>query len=80
MAGTLPPGMRQLVLLALVLQAAAAPALPLWEITGTRNRIVLLGSIHFLRAADYPLAPAIASAFGDPNSTPHLPAVAEPTD
>ena len=63
MAGTLPPGMRQLVLLALVLQAAAAPALPLWEITGTRNRIVLLGSIHFLRAADYPLAPAIASAF-----------------
>jgi uncharacterized protein len=63
MAGPLPPGMRQLVLLALVLQAAAAPALPLWEITGTRNRIVLLGSIHFLRAADYPLAPAIASAF-----------------
>lgn len=63
MAGPLPPGMRQLVLLALVLQAAAAPALPLWEITGTRNRIVLLGSIHFLRAADYPLAPAITSAF-----------------
>jgi uncharacterized protein YbaP (TraB family) len=54
--------MRQLALLVLALQAAAAPALPLWELTGTSNRISLLGSIHFLRAADYPLAPAIRSA------------------
>ena len=41
---------------------AAAPALPLWELTGTRNHIMVLGSIHFLRAADYPLAPAITNA------------------
>jgi len=63
MAGTLPPGIRQLALLVLGLQAAAAPALPLWEITGTSNRVMVLGSIHFLRAEDYPLAPAITAAF-----------------
>lgn len=42
---------------------AAAPALPLWQLTGTSNRIMVLGSIHFLRAADYPLAPKITAAF-----------------
>jgi len=63
MAGTLPRGMRQLALLVLALQSSAVPALPLWELTGTSNRIMLLGSIHFLRATDYPLAPAIGSAF-----------------
>jgi hypothetical protein len=42
---------------------AAASALPLWELTGTRNHVMVLGSIHFLRAADYPLAPAITNAF-----------------
>ncbi len=62
MAGSLPRGMRQLALLVLALQSATAPALPLWELTGTSNRIMVLGSIHFLRAADYPLAPAIRSA------------------
>jgi hypothetical protein len=63
MAGMLPRGPRPLALLALCLQAAAAPALPLWELTGTSNRILVLGSIHFLRAEDYPLAPAITAAF-----------------
>ena len=62
MASNLPRGRCRLALLVLALQAAAAPALPLWELTGTSNRITLLGSIHFLRAADYPLAPAIRSA------------------
>lgn len=42
---------------------AAAPALPLWELTGTKNHIMVLGSIHFLRAADYPMAPEITRAF-----------------
>ena len=28
---------------------------PLWELEGTRNRVRLLGSIHFLRPGDYPL-------------------------
>ena len=40
-----------------------APALPLWEVSGTSNRVLLLGSIHFLRASDYPLDPAITAAF-----------------
>ncbi|MEQ1801223.1 MAG: TraB/GumN family protein [Gammaproteobacteria bacterium] len=62
---SLPRGMRTLALVVLAFHAAAAPALPLWELTGTSNRIVLLGSIHFLRAADYPLAPAITAAFDD---------------
>lgn len=38
--------------------AASLPAvaLPLWELKDTGNRIVLLGSIHYLRSADYPPA------------------------
>ncbi|MEO7386847.1 MAG: TraB/GumN family protein [Gammaproteobacteria bacterium] len=55
-------GTRQLALVLLGLQAAAAQALPLWELTGTSNRIMVLGSIHLLRAGDYPLAPAITAA------------------
>lgn len=47
------------------LHASIAPALPLWELTNTSNRITLLGSIHFLRASDYPLAPAITAALDD---------------
>jgi len=63
MIGTLPRGVRLLALLVPGLFATAAPALPLWELTGTDNRIMVLGSIHFLRPADYPLAPAIMAAF-----------------
>lgn len=44
------------------LAAGSVSAVPLWEITGTRNRVLLLGSIHTLRATDYPLDPAIAAA------------------
>jgi uncharacterized protein YbaP (TraB family) len=40
-----------------------ASALPLWEITGTSNRIHLVGSIHFLRPQDYPLPDAILETF-----------------
>lgn len=63
MSGTVPRGLPRLALLVLACHAAAAPALPLWELTGTSNRIMVLGSIHFLRAADYPLAPEITAAF-----------------
>ncbi len=53
--------------LAVLLLAAggsgAAAAAPVWEIEGTTNRIVLLGSIHYLRAADYPLAAAVTRAY-----------------
>ena len=42
---------------------SSAVALPLWELEGTSNRIQLLGSIHFLRAGDYPLPQAIIDAY-----------------
>ncbi|TFG83913.1 MAG: TraB/GumN family protein [Chromatiales bacterium] len=54
-----------IVLLTVGLHSATAAALPLWELTDTSNRIRLLGSIHFLRASDYPLNPAITAAFDD---------------
>ncbi len=50
---------------AAALWTRAAPALPLWELTGTRNHIMVLGSIHLLRATDYPLDPAITQAFAE---------------
>jgi len=62
-----PPGPWRGLWLGLVLGcwALAAPALPLWELTGTSNHIMLLGSIHVLRASDYPLAAPITAAFDD---------------
>lgn len=47
------------------LAATGAQALPLWEVEGTSNRMYLLGSIHFLRAQDYPLPTAITDALAD---------------
>jgi uncharacterized protein YbaP (TraB family) len=38
-------------------------ALPLWEIQGTDNKIFLLGSVHFLRAQDYPLPSKINEVY-----------------
>ena len=35
----------------------------LWEIHGKHNTVYLLGSIHTLRASDYPLAPAVLDAY-----------------
>lgn len=52
---------RWLVLVACVCNSAVA--LPLWELEGTRNRIQLLGSIHVLRAEDYPLPRAMIDAY-----------------
>lgn len=50
-------------LLTALLAGGAGAALPLWEIEGTANRIQLLGSVHFLRAGDYPLPTAIETAY-----------------
>lgn len=47
------------------LVTSSALALPLWELTGTRNHVLLLGSIHTLRPSDYPLDPAIAAALDE---------------
>lgn len=52
------------LLLCLALTSRAF-ALPLWELTGTDNRIHILGSVHFLRAADYPLPDAIMKVYDD---------------
>jgi len=35
----------------------------LWEIHGKHNTVYLLGSIHTLRASDYPLPPAVLDAY-----------------
>jgi len=44
---------------------APAVALPLWELEGTGNRVHILGSVHFLRASDYPLPDAIMRVYDD---------------
>lgn len=46
--------------------AHAAPAHhPLWVIEGKHNSVYLLGSVHVLRATDYPLAQPIMDAYRD---------------
>jgi uncharacterized protein YbaP (TraB family) len=44
---------------------ATATAAPLWEIEGTANRIHLLGSVHFLRAADGPLPDSVMDLYAN---------------
>ena len=39
--------------------------LTMWEVTGQKNTVFLLGSIHLLRPQDYPLPSAIDSAYAD---------------
>ena len=39
--------------------------LPMWQVTGERNHIYLLGSIHLLREQDHPLPQAIYAAYED---------------
>ena len=43
--------------------SAAAPHPPLWKIEGKRATVFLLGSVHLLTPADYPLAAPIEAAF-----------------
>lgn len=47
------------------LAAGSASALPLWLLEDDDNRVWLLGSIHLLRAADYPLPEPIQAAYRD---------------
>ena len=37
----------------------------LWKIAGGTNTVYLLGSVHFLKKSDYPLAPVIENAFSN---------------
>jgi uncharacterized protein len=47
---------------------ADTPLHSLWELHGKHNTVYLLGSIHVLRASDYPLAPAVLDAYRNANS------------
>jgi uncharacterized protein YbaP (TraB family) len=40
----------------------------LWALRGKHNTVYVLGSIHTLRASDYPLAPAVLDAYRDSKS------------
>ena len=42
---------------------ADTPLHSLWELHGKHNTVFLLGSIHVLRPADYPLSPAVMQAY-----------------
>jgi hypothetical protein len=44
-------------------QAAATNRHSLWKVSGQRATVYLLGSVHFLKADNYPLAAPIESAF-----------------
>jgi len=46
----------------LLASQAWAGKLPLWELEGGSNRILMLGSIHYLRPSDYPLPAAFDEA------------------
>jgi len=52
-----------MLLTLLVSTQALAEKLPVWEIQGTSNRVLLMGSIHFLRPADYPLPAGMDEAY-----------------
>jgi uncharacterized protein YbaP (TraB family) len=54
---------RGLALIIFLLLGQVASGIPLWELEGTRGQVRLLGSIHFLRASDYPLPAAMEQAY-----------------
>lgn len=62
--------MKKLLLVGLWLLAVctawAQPPVPLlWKVSGNHSSVYLLGSMHLLTSADYPLAPAVDNAFTD---------------
>ena len=40
-----------------------AGPLPIWQLQGTDNQVLLMGSVHFLRATDYPLPLGMDTAY-----------------
>ncbi len=61
---------RYLTAAVLILAAAVAVAEPaspftMWSVSGERNQVYLLGSVHLLRQSDYPLPGVIDSAYAD---------------
>lgn len=55
--------LRVLIALAGLAAVQTATGVPLWELEDTRGRVLLMGSIHFLRASDYPLPAAMERAY-----------------
>lgn len=54
-----------LLLLCASLAWAQPPVPLLWKVSDADNSVYLLGSVHLLTPADYPLAPAVDAAFAD---------------
>jgi uncharacterized protein YbaP (TraB family) len=54
---------RTTLFLLILSTSAFAGALPIWELEGTSNRVLLMGSVHFLRASDYPLPNGMTAAY-----------------
>jgi hypothetical protein len=54
-----------LAVLASVQAFAADYPVTMWQTEGQHNQIYILGSIHLLRASDYPIPPAIYSAYDE---------------
>lgn len=52
-----------LALLLLCSAGAVAKPLPLWEIESANNRVLIMGSVHFLRPTDYPLRDGLDKAY-----------------
>jgi uncharacterized protein YbaP (TraB family) len=48
--------------------SAFAGKLPLWELEGTEGHVMLMGSVHFLRASDYPLPAELDAAYANADS------------
>jgi uncharacterized protein YbaP (TraB family) len=48
-----------------IASAAAGQPVTMWEAQGDHNRIYILGSIHLLRASDYPIPPVIYEAYDE---------------
>jgi uncharacterized protein YbaP (TraB family) len=53
--------------LVLCARVAGADPLPLWEIESGGNRLLIMGSVHFLRSGDYPLPAEIEAAYENAN-------------
>jgi uncharacterized protein YbaP (TraB family) len=47
----------------LIAGPALSEKLPLWELETSANRVLVMGSVHFLRASDYPLPEGLDEAY-----------------
>jgi uncharacterized protein len=57
------PPIRLLAMLALCLAATPLAAVPLWSVKSATGEVLLLGSIHMLRAEDHPLPETVQQAY-----------------